>query len=142
MATELDALYAKVPGSLDSVPATPEQMAPPNGAFLVVRRDGEAVACGGIKRLDAETAEVKRMYVVPAARNSGLGGALLAALEAEARRLGYLRVRLDTGPEQPAAKAVYERAGYRPIPDYNNNPYATHWFEKALAAERPRRDSD
>jgi GNAT superfamily N-acetyltransferase len=134
MAAELDALYARVPGSLDSVPATPAQMAPPDGSFLVIRRGGRPVACGGVKRLDAETGEIKRMYVVPAARNRGLGRLLLEALEAEARRLGYLRIRLDTGPEQPAARSIYERGGYRPIPDYNGNPYAAHWFEKELGA--------
>lgn len=132
MAAELDRLYAKLPGSLDSVPATPEQMAPPSGSFIVLRRGGRALACGGVKKLDPETAEIKRMYVVPEARGEGLGRALLDALEEEVRRLGYARVRLDTGPEQPAARAIYERAGYRAIHDYNRNPYASHWFEKEL----------
>ena len=72
------------------------------------------------------------MFVVARARGGGVGRRLLAELEAECRRLGYGRVRLDTGPEQPAARALYEGAGYRPIPDYNANPYAAHWFEKRL----------
>jgi len=43
-------------------------------------------------------------------------------------------VRLDTGAEQPHARALYESAGYRSMPDYNANAYASYWFEKALGA--------
>jgi GNAT superfamily N-acetyltransferase len=132
MTDELDELYARVPGTLDSIPATPDQMSPPQGCFLVISVAEEAIACGGVKRLDPSTAEIKRMYVRPAHRGGGVGAALLAALEAECSRLGYPRVRLDTGPEQPVAKRIYERAGYREIPDYNGNPYAAFWFEKEL----------
>ncbi len=133
MAAELDALYARLEGSLDSLPATPEQMAPPGGSFLVIRRGDQAVACGGVKRLQPGLGEIKRMYVVPAQRGHGIARVLLAALEREVRRLGYERVRLDTGPEQAGAKALYESAGYEPIPDYNSNPYARYWFEKELS---------
>jgi GNAT superfamily N-acetyltransferase len=70
---------------------------------------------------------------VPHARSRGLARALLAALEAAARDLGYERVRLDTGARQPHARALYEAEGYRSIPDYNGNPYAAFWAEKRLA---------
>lgn len=132
MTDELDELYAEVPGNLDSIPATPDQMSPPEGCFLVISIADEAIACGGVKRLDPATGEIKRMYVRPSHRGIGVGAALLVALEREASRLGYSRIRLDTGPEQPAAKRIYERAGYREIPDYNGNPYAAYWFEKNL----------
>lgn len=132
MKNELDSLYARVEGSLDSTPATPEQMRPPQGCFLVISAGAEAVACGGVKRLDEQTAEIKRMYVVPDRRGTGVGRILLTELEGRARALGYSRVRLDTGPEQPAAKAIYDGAGYRGIDDYNGNPYARYWFEKDL----------
>lgn len=132
MTAELDALYARLDGSLSSNPATAEQMSAPQGAFLVVSDAGRPVACGGVKRHDAETAEIKRMYVVDAWRGRGVGRYLLEALEAECGRLGYSRVRLDTGAEQPSARALYESAGYRAIPDYNGNPYAAHWFERTL----------
>jgi GNAT superfamily N-acetyltransferase len=72
------------------------------------------------------------MYVVPDARGRGVGRATLIALEEEARRLGYRRARLDTGPRQPHARALYESAGYAAIPDYNANPYAAYWGEKRL----------
>jgi GNAT superfamily N-acetyltransferase len=132
MAGELDALYAKVEGTLDSAPASPEQMSPPGGCFLLISRGGEPIACGGVKQLDPETAEIKRMYVTPDHRGGGVGRLLLAELERRALDLGYGRVRLDTGPEQPAAKAIYDGAGYRRIDDYNGNPYAAYWFEKRL----------
>jgi len=132
MAAELDALYARVDGKLDSLPATPEQMSGPDGSFLLLCRAGSPVACGGVKRLAADLAEIKRMYVVPQHRNEGIGRLLLTELERRCRELGYERVRLDTGPEQPSAKRIYEAAGYEAIPDYNGNPYAAHWFEKRL----------
>lgn len=112
--------------------ATPEEMSPPSGAFVVVYEDGRPVAGGGVKRLDDETAEIKRMYVVPEARSRGHARRLLYALEDAARELGYVRVRLDTGPKQPHARALYESEGYREIPDYNGNPYASYWAEKEL----------
>jgi GNAT superfamily N-acetyltransferase len=111
----------------------PEEMAPPDGWFVAVYADGRAVAGGGVRRLDDETAEIKRMYVVPDARGRGFGRRLLAALEDAARELGYRRVRLDTGAEQPRALALYRSAGYREIPDYNGNANAAFWGEKALS---------
>ena len=85
--------------------------------FLVARdAGGRALGCGGLRRLDAETAELKRMYVVPDARGRGLGGRIVAALEAEARRLGCHELRLESGDRQPDAHALYTRCGYAPIP--------------------------
>jgi len=107
-------------------------MAPPDGAFLVAYEHDRPLACGGLKRLDAKSAEIKRMYVVPQARGGGLGRSLLAALEEEARRLGYRRAPLDTGPRQPHARALYASAGYIAISAYNTNPVADYWGEKRL----------
>ena len=90
-------------------------------------------AGGGVKRLSDDTAEIKRMYVVPQARGQGVARALLTALEDAARDLGYRKVRLDTGPDQPHARRLYESAGYVRIPDYNANPHADFWAEKRLA---------
>jgi GNAT superfamily N-acetyltransferase len=114
--------------------ATPEQMAPPEGAFLVLYASGEAVACGGVKRLAVDTGEVKRMFVAADARGRGHGRVLLEALEDAARALGYARMRLDTGSRQPEGLALYRSAGYTEIPRYNDNAYAGHWFEKDLSA--------
>lgn len=111
----------------------PAQYRPPAGAFVVAYADGGPAGCGGLRRWDERIAEVKRMYVVPAARGAGLGRLLLARLELQAGRLGYTTTRLDTGGRQPEALAIYRAAGYREIPDYNGNPTASFWFEKALA---------
>jgi len=107
----------------------------PGGVFLVTRADdGRAVACGGVCRFDTARAELKRMYVAPAARGTGLGRRLLEALEAEARRLGYTGIVLETGDRQPEALGLYTSAGYGPIPCYG--AYAdralSRCFEKRL----------
>jgi GNAT superfamily N-acetyltransferase len=106
----------------------------PHGVFLVLR-DGEvAVACGGIARFDDTRAELKRMYVVPEQRGRGLGRLLLVELEAEARRLGYRGVVLETGDLQPEALGLYRSFGYERIPCYP--PYDSRalslCFEKRL----------
>jgi GNAT superfamily N-acetyltransferase len=112
--------------------ATAEQMGPPGGTFLVIYEDGRPLAGGGVKRLSEDVGEIKRMYVVPEARSRGLARVLLGALEDAARALGYTRVRLDTGPRQPHARALYESVGYRPVAAYNDNPFASYWGEKEL----------
>jgi putative acetyltransferase len=93
-----------------------DEVAPGRGAFLIVRVDGRPVGCGAVRRLDAETGELKRMYVDPAARGLGLGRRLVAALEAEARALGMRRLVLETGTRQQAALALYRATGFQPIP--------------------------
>jgi GNAT superfamily N-acetyltransferase len=121
-------------------PATPDrtstvgaaEMVPPDGAFVVVREDGRPVAGGGIRRLSDGVCEIKRMYVVPEARGRGHGRRVLEALERVAVRLGYRRARLDTAQSMTTAMGLYESAGYRPIPDYNRNSYASFWGEKHL----------
>ncbi len=128
------AMVAEVEGMYGSaVEALPEDLSPPGGAYVTLWDDGRAIAGGGLKRLDARTCEIKRMFVVPEARGSGAGRALLAALEAHALALGYACARLDTGAQQPRAQRMYERAGYRAIPDYNDNPLAAYWGEKSLS---------
>jgi GNAT superfamily N-acetyltransferase len=117
----------------DMPKAGPAELSPPGGAFIVGFSDGNAVCCGGVKRLDERTCEIKKMYVVPDARGQGVARALLEALEAEARRLGYEVARLDTGPRQTRARRMYERAGYVAIANFNGNPVATFFGEKALA---------
>jgi GNAT superfamily N-acetyltransferase len=110
----------------------PDEMAPPNGTFLLVELDGATVACGGVRRLAGGAAEIKRMYVAPAARGRGVARALLARLEDEARALGCAVARLDTGPRMNAALGLYRATGYAEIADYNGNPHAAYWMEKTL----------
>lgn len=110
-----------------------EEMAPPDGTFVIVFDDGEAVAGGGVRRLSEGVGEIKRMFVVPAARGRGHGRRVLAALEEAALELGYRRLRLDTAQSLTTAIALYRSAGYRDIPDYNGNSYASYWGEKVLS---------
>jgi GNAT superfamily N-acetyltransferase len=93
---------------------------PPSAAdisvVLVARSDaGEALGCGALRALAADAAEVKRMYVAPAARGRGVATTLLTELEDAARQRGWTTLRLETGPRQPEAIGLYSRAGYRPI---------------------------
>jgi GNAT superfamily N-acetyltransferase len=104
----------------------------PEGAFLVMCGDRVAVGCGGVQRVDTATGEIKRMWIHPDWRGLGLGGRLLARLEDVARDLGRTRVVLDTNATLVEAIAMYERAGYRSIERYNDNPYAQRWFAKDL----------
>jgi putative acetyltransferase len=104
---------------------TPEQRFGPNlkaahleagrGTFLVARDGDRAIGCGALRLLDANTAEVKRMYVEPGHRGRGVGKAVLAALEAGARQLGARRLVLETGIYQETAIALYRHAGFTPI---------------------------
>ena len=84
--------------------------------FLVAYLGGDPVACGGLRAIDAEHGEVKRMYVVPERRGTGVSTAVLRALEAEARARAWTRLVLETGPAQPDAVRFYEREGFTPIP--------------------------
>jgi GNAT superfamily N-acetyltransferase len=96
----------------------PDEVAAGRGALLVARVDGAPVGCGAVRLLDADTAEIKRMYTRPAARGRGGGRALLAALETEARTLGARRLVLETGTRQQEALALYESHGFVHIPPF------------------------
>lgn len=102
-----------------------EEVAEGRGAFLVAYNGGEPVACGAIRRVDPDTAEIKRMYVAPQSRRRGIARRLLAMLEAEGRRLRVKQIVLETGARQPEALALYERAGFgrvSPFGEYVGSP--------------------
>lgn len=129
---ELDERY----GCDDHEPG-PAPSAEDIAVFLVAEARGEAVGCGGLREIDAVTAEVKRMYVRPEARGTGLARAILAALEATALERGWTTLRLETGDadHQPDANRFYRREGYREIPRFGH--YAESdisvCYEKRLA---------
>ena len=125
-------------GFLDSELAPDEARAlrPPDGVFVLVVSDGKPVGCGGVQSLEPTLGEIKRMWVLGSWRGAGLGWRLLGHLEARARGLGHVAVRLDTNQALTEAIAMYYRAGYRAIDRYNDNPYATHFFEKSLRYDR------
>ncbi|MER8003728.1 GNAT family N-acetyltransferase [Streptomyces sp. NPDC095613] len=144
------AYYAEVAGRYWGRPATeaeiarglaedpPDALAPPTGEFVVGRYGGEAACCGGLRLLDAGTAELTRVYVSPAARGTGGGGALLAALAEAARRLGAHRLVLDTRLDLVEARGLYVKHGFREIPAYGEpGPYSQIWYGKELGAPAP-----
>ena len=116
------------PASSQSV--EPSELAPPHGIWLVAYRDGRAIGCGGLQRLDAETGEVRRIFLDESVRGLGIGRALLTQLEEHARSLGYRRVRLTTGDQQPEALGLFESSGYGEIPPFTDGPFTRHWMEK------------
>jgi GNAT superfamily N-acetyltransferase len=130
-------------GTYSRSPAASDQFVPPAGVFLLALNvRGDAVGCGGIRRIaDRETHdqsgsivrfEVKHLWVDPAARGTGIGRALLSELEDRARGFGADEVVLDTNDSLTAAAALYQRGGYHEIPAYNSNPNATTWYSKPL----------
>ena len=105
---------------------------PPTGVFLLAHILGEPAACGALRTFSPGVAEIKRMWVSPEVRGMGVGRKLLVALEHAARDRGLLIVRLDTHSSLAEALHLYRTAGYREIAQFNDNPYAHHWFEKTL----------
>jgi DNA-binding MarR family transcriptional regulator len=123
---ELDERFT---GGFEAPPDESSEMA----AFVMARIDGQPAGCGALKTLEPGVGEIARVWVDGAHRGLGLGARLLAALEARALALGQRTVRLDTNRSLHEAQAMYRAGGYREIGRYNDNPYANHWFEKALA---------
>jgi GNAT superfamily N-acetyltransferase len=114
----------------------PDEVAPGRGCFWVAWLGDAPIGCGAVRKLDAETAEVKRMFVDEAARGRGAGRAILDALERAARDLGCRRLVLETGVRQVEAVALYRRAGFVPIPpfgEYVDSPLSL-CMGKALTA--------
>lgn len=114
---ELDARYGNdnhEPGAVPTLDDVP--------IFLVARGGyGRGVGCGGLRFLEPGLAEIKRMYVEPSARGTGVATAVLRALEHEARTAGVTRLVLETGTLQPEAIRFYRREGYQPIDNFG--PY-------------------
>jgi DNA-binding MarR family transcriptional regulator/GNAT superfamily N-acetyltransferase len=115
-----------------SISAGDDELTPPAGLLLVATLHGEPVGCGALKFHDGGPAEIKRMWVAPAARGIGLGRRLLADLEERAAQSGADRARLETNGALTEAIALYRSAGYREVPAFSDEAYAHHWFEKQL----------
>jgi ribosomal protein S18 acetylase RimI-like enzyme len=124
-------LAARFDGGFD--PGQPGYANPKDsGEFFVARRDDHVMGCGALKSHAPGIAEIKRMWVAPSARGQGVATTLLAALENEARRQGYIQIVLDTNKALTEAHALYRKAGYRETARFNDNPYAHLWFVKDL----------
>jgi DNA-binding MarR family transcriptional regulator/GNAT superfamily N-acetyltransferase len=112
--------------------ALPHEVRPPAGQFFIAHLHGDAIGCGGVKHHRDAPAEIKRMWIAPAARGLGLGRRLLEELEACARAGGARVARIETSAVLGEALALYRSAGWVEVPAFNDEPFADHWFEKAL----------
>jgi ribosomal protein S18 acetylase RimI-like enzyme len=111
----------------------PGAYAPPHGALLVAHGNGGVTGCVALRPFADDVCEMKRLFVLPAARGTGLGRTLATAVVAEARLLGYARMRLDTTPSMAVAQALYDELGFRKIAPYRHNPVAgTKFLELQL----------
>ena len=146
LVADVQAEYVRLYGSEDSTPLDTGVFDPPQGAFFVGYVDGEPVAMGGWRlRSDVQalgagrSAEVKRMYVAPAARRRGLARAVLAHLEETAAQAGAEVMVLETGTEQPEAIAMYERAGYRRVESFGYYAWSpkSRCYGKRLEPDSP-----
>ncbi len=86
--------------------------------IIVAYEDQQAIGCGALKAYDAQTCEIKRMYLLPAHRGKGVASQVLNALEAWAKTLGFQKCILETGYKQPEAIGLYEKNSYLRIPNY------------------------
>ncbi|MET8399323.1 GNAT family N-acetyltransferase [Streptomyces sp900116325] len=109
-----------------------ERLVPPTGEFVVGRFDGKPAACAGLLLIDADVAELTRVFVRPQFRGTGGGGLLLTAVESAARAFDVRRIRLDTRNDLVEARGLYAKHGYSEVPAFHRNPYAEHWFAKEL----------
>ncbi|MFC5656952.1 GNAT family N-acetyltransferase [Streptomyces nogalater] len=125
------------PGELErEIAANPgAELAPPAGCLLVGRYDGTPAGTAGIRLLDADTAELTRVFVLPERRGRGGAPLLVAAAEVRARLLGARRIVLDTRGDLVEARALYARLGYTETAPHNTEPYAEHWFRKELGSD-------
>jgi GNAT superfamily N-acetyltransferase len=119
--------YARLYGEPDTTPLDAGMFFPPGGAFFVGYHEDVPVAMGGWRRRCdvqpwglTQAAEIKRMYVAPAARRRGVARAVLGHLEATAREAGADVMVLETGTAQPEAIALYVEAGYQPIASFGH----------------------
>ncbi len=141
LVAEVQAEYVVRYGGPDSTPVDPAMFEPPSGAFFVGYVDGVPAATGGwrlrpdvtaLGRLRA--AEVKRMYVVPAGRRTGIARAVLAHLEQTAREAGADVMVLETGLMQPEAIALYTSSGYEPVAAFGHYAWSpsSRYFGRRL----------
>jgi GNAT superfamily N-acetyltransferase len=125
---------AEIAREMQRYPA--EAFAPPQGAFVLLLRDGQAIAGGAfMPHTDPGTTEFKRIWASRNHRRQGLARRVLAELEAQAARQGYTRVYLGTGPRQPEAVALYQTNGYTLLSahDFGEDEPPGVLFEKYLS---------
>ncbi len=129
---EIDARFEDGFDAAAGLPAPDALLRPPAGALLVARSGTEPVGCAALLFQAGGIAQIKRMWVAPAVRGTGLGRRLLVELEALAVRHGVRRLRLETNRVLDEAIGLYRSAGFVEVLPFNDEVHAHHWFEKAL----------
>jgi GNAT superfamily N-acetyltransferase len=109
-------------GFAEELAALPGSYSPPSGRLLLARVDGVAGGCIALQAIDSATCEMKRLYVRPARRGTGIGRLLVFRLLDEARAIGYRKICLDTLPSMTRAAAMYRELGFTEIPPYRHSP--------------------
>ena len=117
-----------------ALPLGIDELTPPHGAVLIAREEGLPVGCGGVKLAEPRVGEIKRMWVSERMRGRGIGGRILADLEARAIEAGKSVARLETNRNLGEAIAMYRKRGYREVAPFNEEQYGDHWFEKDLTS--------
>jgi len=115
-----------------SITATPQELTPPSGYFLVAWMADDPIGCGALK-CHPDFGEIKRMWVNPSARGLGIGWRILLRLETIALERNLPLLRLETNKALVEAHALYRRSGFREVAPFNVEPYAHLWFEKVLS---------
>ncbi|MGI8526620.1 MAG: GNAT family N-acetyltransferase [Pseudolabrys sp.] len=135
---EIDLGYQDFEGEMAAMPG---KYAPPAGELLIARDDGEPVGCVGLRPIEPpDCFEMKRLYVAPEKRGTGLGRRLIDAIINEAERIGYREMRLDTLPTMSEAIALYRRSGFEPMASYYETPVeGTLFMRRALSPELPKK---
>jgi carbonic anhydrase len=104
--------------------------------MLLARIDGQPAGCVGLHAFEGDIAEIKRLYVKPEFRGHGLGRILADAAIAEAKKIGYSRLRLDTIEEKmKTAVAMYRAMGFREIAPYRENPIPSAVYMELVLSE-------
>lgn len=113
----------------------PGQYSPPGGRLLLAIRGGVEVGCVAMRAIDDRRCEMKRLFVRPGYRGSGLGTMLVETILSEARAIGYAEVVLDTLPTMDEARRLYQKFGFGDIAAYDANPIpGTRYLGKSLLA--------
>ncbi|MDT8990623.1 GNAT family N-acetyltransferase [Curvibacter sp. APW13] len=129
---DVDLCFQRFAEELDGLPG---HYAPPRGALVLAKVHGDGAGCCALRPLDssdyANACEMKRLYVRPGYRGTGVGRLLAESIVDQARLLGYDHILLDTLSDMEAARALYEDLGFEEIPPYYYNPIAGAHYLKA-----------